>query len=66
VDRAAFVGPKELTEAYASAISPEQCIRADKVEKIKSTIAQFQGAIFLKGSRTYLLENLLPSKNLNS
>jgi UDP-N-acetylmuramoyl-tripeptide--D-alanyl-D-alanine ligase len=66
MDRAAFVGSKELTEAYASAISPEQCIRADKVEKIKSTIAQFQGAIFLKGSRTYSLESLLPSKNFNS
>ena len=66
MDRAAFVGSNDLTEAYASAISPEQCIRADKVEKIKSTIAQFQGAIFLKGSRTYSLENLLPSKNLNS
>ena len=63
-DRAAFVGSKELTEAYASAISAEQYIRADSVEKIKSTIAQFQGAIFLKGSRNYSLEKLLPSANL--
>ena len=60
-DRAAFVGSNELTEAYASAISVQQYIRADSVEKIKSTIAQFQGAIFLKGSRTYSLEKLLPS-----
>jgi UDP-N-acetylmuramoyl-tripeptide--D-alanyl-D-alanine ligase len=64
-DRAAFVGSKELTEAYASEISAEQYIRADSVEKIKSNIAQFQGAIFLKGSRTHSLEKLLPSKNLN-
>jgi UDP-N-acetylmuramyl pentapeptide synthase len=60
-DRVAFVGPNELTEAYASAISAQQYIRADSVEKIKSIIAQFQGAIFLKGSRTYSLEKLLPS-----
>jgi UDP-N-acetylmuramyl pentapeptide synthase len=60
-DRVAFVGPNELTEAYASAISVQQYIRADSVEKIKSIIAQFQGAIFLKGSRTYSLEKLLPS-----
>ena len=64
-DRAAFVGPKELTNAYASAISPQQCICTDSVEKIKSTIAQFQGAIFLKGSRNYSLEKLLPSANSN-
>ena len=64
-DRAAFVGSKELTNAYASAISPQQCICTDSVEKIKSTIAQFQGAIFLKGSRNYSLEKLLPSTNLN-
>ena len=64
-DRVAFVGSKELTKAYASAISPQQCICTDNVEKIKSTIAQFQGAIFLKGSRNYSLEKLLPSTNLN-
>ena len=64
-DRAAFVGSTEVTEAYASAISAEQYIRADSVEKIKSTIAQFEGAIFLKGSRNYSLEKLLPSTNLN-
>ena len=60
-DRVAFVGIKELTNAYASAISPEQCICTDNVEKIKSIIAQFQGAIFLKGSRKYSLEKLLPT-----
>ena len=60
-DRVAFVGPNELTEAYASGIPAQQYIRAGSVEKIKSTIAQFQGAIFLKGSRTYSLEKLLPS-----
>ena len=64
-DRAAFVGSKELTNAYAAAISPQQCICTDSVEKIKSTIAQFQGAIFLKGSRNYSLEKLLPSTNSN-
>ena len=60
-DRVAFVGPNELTEAYTSAIPAQQYIRAGSVEKIKSTIAQFKGAIFLKGSRTYSLEKLLPS-----
>ena len=65
-DRAAFVGSKELTNAYASAISPQQCICTDSVEKIKPTIAQFQGAIFLKGSRNYSLEKLLPSTNLKT
>ena len=64
-DRAAFVGSNVLTEAYASAISAQQYIRSDSAEKIKSIIAQFRGAIFLKGSRTYSLEKLLPSSNLN-
>jgi UDP-N-acetylmuramyl pentapeptide synthase len=64
-DRAAFVGSNVLTEAYASAISAQQYIRTDSVEKIKSIIAQFRGAIFLKGSRTYSLEKLLPSSNIN-
>ena len=64
-DRVAFVGSTELTEAYASAISVEQYLHADSVEIIKSTIAQFKGAIFLKGSRNYSLEKLLPSANLN-
>ena len=64
-DRVAFVGSTELTEAYASAISVEQYLHADSVEIIESTIAQFKGAIFLKGSRNYSLEKLLPSANLN-
>ena len=57
-DRVAFVGPKELTEAYASAISAQQYIRADSVEKIKSTIAQFQGAIFLTRLKSYFLPEI--------
>lgn len=64
-DRAAFVGPKVLTQAYesgalAAGANPEQLQRAENIEKIKSTVAPFAGAIFLKGSRSYRLELLVP------
>ena len=64
-DRAAFIGPDDLTLAYENgALSEEiavgQLERAANIEKIKSTVAQFEGAIFLKGSRSYQLEKLLP------
>lgn len=61
-DRVALVGSDELTQAYAATIPPEQCIFANNIKKIKSTVAQFQGAIFLKGSRSYQLELLVPEK----
>lgn len=64
-DRAAFIGPDDLTLAYENgALSEEIAVRhlerAANIEKIKSTVAQFEGAIFLKGSRSYQLEKLLP------
>jgi UDP-N-acetylmuramoyl-tripeptide--D-alanyl-D-alanine ligase len=41
-------------------IAVGQLERAANIKKIKSTVAQFEGAIFLKGSRSYQLEKLLP------
>jgi UDP-N-acetylmuramoyl-tripeptide--D-alanyl-D-alanine ligase len=59
-DRAAFIGPAALTQAYAAGAAADQCLCAENIEKIKSTVAPFKGAIFLKGSRSYQLEQLLP------
>lgn len=64
-DRAIFVGSGQLTQAYqagalAAGASAAQLIIAENIEKIKSTVAPFEGAIFLKGSRSYQLEQLLP------
>lgn len=61
-DRVCLVGPQHLTNAYCEGLSvqPEQITVADSVEKIDSVIAPYSGAIFLKGSRSYALEKLLP------
>ena len=61
-DRVCLIGPETLTEAYREGLSakPEQIVSADSIEKIQSVIAPFAGAIFLKGSRSYALEQLLP------
>jgi UDP-N-acetylmuramoyl-tripeptide--D-alanyl-D-alanine ligase len=64
-DRALFVGPDALTQAYydgaiESGCDSFQLTRAADVEKIKSVVADFAGALFLKGSRSYALEKLLP------
>jgi UDP-N-acetylmuramoyl-tripeptide--D-alanyl-D-alanine ligase len=64
-DCVAFVGPETLTQAYqagalAAGASASQLQRADHIENIKSSVAPFAGAIFLKGSRSYQLEQLLP------
>lgn len=64
-DRACFVGPASLTAAYsrgaiASGASEEQLVCAENFEIIKSIVADFKGAIFLKGSRSYQLEKLVP------
>jgi len=68
-DRVAFIGSDELTQAYeagalAAGATNAQVERAENIEKVKSTVAQFQGAIFLKGSRSYQLEKLLPKEIL--
>jgi UDP-N-acetylmuramyl pentapeptide synthase len=61
-----FVGPREWREAYlkgalASGARAEQVFAVEKCEEIKSFIAEFSGSIFLKGSRSYALETLLPA-----
>ncbi|CAA6678778.1 MULTISPECIES: UDP-N-acetylmuramoyl-tripeptide--D-alanyl-D-alanine ligase [unclassified Lentimonas] len=65
-DRAFFVGPDVLTQAYydgaiQAGSNPAQLTRSTDVEKIKSVVADFVGALFLKGSRSYALETLLPT-----
>ena len=64
-DRVVFVGPELLTRAYEigalkAGAHSEQLQSVDCVKKITSSVALFQGAIFLKGSRSYHLEVLLP------
>ena len=69
-DRVAFVGPEQLTMAYESGAlkagaHSEQVQRVDSVKKISSSVALFKGAIFLKGSRSYHLEELIPESIQN-
>jgi UDP-N-acetylmuramyl pentapeptide synthase len=64
-DRLWLVGPSELTDAYlagaeAAGVLPEQIVSSTSVDEIKSGIAAFEGAVFLKGSRCFKLESLLP------
>lgn len=64
-DRVLFVGPNSLIQGYYDGAIDAGCA-ADRldlvadVEKIKSIVAEFSGALFLKGSRSYALEQLLP------
>jgi UDP-N-acetylmuramoyl-tripeptide--D-alanyl-D-alanine ligase len=69
-DRVVFIGPSELTQCYevgaiAAGASAAQILSTEKIEKIKSTVVEFEGAIFLKGSRSYQLEQLLPKEISN-
>jgi UDP-N-acetylmuramyl pentapeptide synthase len=64
-DKLYLVGPTDLISAYATGaesvgVPAEQIIRAVSVNELKSGIAAFAGAVFLKGSRHYSLEALLP------
>ncbi|MGB0257187.1 MAG: UDP-N-acetylmuramoyl-tripeptide--D-alanyl-D-alanine ligase [Coraliomargarita sp.] len=61
-DRVCLVGPEHLTAAYREGLTAkaEQITMVDSADKIDSVIAPFTGAIFLKGSRSYALEKLLP------
>ena len=66
-DRAFFVGPADLSVAYLegaqlAGASDSQLQSVSNVEQIQSAVAAFEGTIFLKGSRSYALEKLLPSK----
>lgn len=70
-DTAVFVGPTELTQAYASGAraagathSQLECV--ENIAQIQSQFLPAAGAIFLKGSRSYQLEKLLPSDIHNS
>ena len=63
-DRALLIGPAHLTEAYlqgclqAGAMAGQiECF--ETTEAARSSVAQFKGAFFLKGSRSYQLESLL-------
>lgn len=64
-DAAFFVGPRDLTAAYregalSAGASPGQVDCAENVAAIQSMVADFHGALFLKGSRAYSLEQVLP------
>ena len=66
-DRVLFVGPDALTQAYSDGaievgLGKAQLNCFTNVEKMKSVVADFAGALFLKGSRSYALEKLLPLK----
>lgn len=68
-DRAVFVGPDTLTHAYflgvlSNGAREDQLKCTDSVQNVMSCISSFSGAIFLKGSRNYQLEKLLPSFNI--
>ena len=69
-DKVIFVGPELLTRAYVigalrAGAHSEQLQSVDCVKKIISSVALFKGAIFLKGSRSNHLEELLPKSLLN-
>ncbi|ADE56080.1 UDP-N-acetylmuramoyl-tripeptide--D-alanyl-D-alanine ligase [Coraliomargarita akajimensis] len=61
-DRVYLVGPQALLAGYAQALEKagSQLSFGEKVENFESEIADFKGALFLKGSRSYRLEQLLP------
>lgn len=64
-DRAVLIGPPEMTAAYlAGAVKAGarkgQFCEADSVTSAGNPLADFEGALFLKGSRGYTLEKILP------
>ncbi|MEC7274499.1 MAG: UDP-N-acetylmuramoyl-tripeptide--D-alanyl-D-alanine ligase [Verrucomicrobiota bacterium] len=64
-DKVVFVGPELLTRAYEigalkAGANSEQIQSVNCVKKITSSVALFEGVIFLKGSRNNHLEELLP------
>lgn len=68
-DKVWFIGPDDLTEAYAagasdSSVAKVQISCTSQPKEIESEIRKFSGAYFLKGSRQFKLESLL-SKSLN-
>jgi UDP-N-acetylmuramoyl-tripeptide--D-alanyl-D-alanine ligase len=64
-DRAFLVGPCALVDAYRDGAletgsDSAQLVTVADVEQIHSEVAEFTGALFVKGSRAYALETLLP------
>ena len=69
-DRVLLVGPEPLAEAYREGILAAgglaaQVASTEKTADFHSEVAEFKGAVFLKGSRRYALESLLdpPSRS---
>jgi len=65
-DMACFVGPPALTEAYAAGAreagwTADALASSETADAFESLIAAFKGAVFLKGSRSYALERLVPT-----
>lgn len=65
-DQLCLVGPESLRNAYAdgalcAGVNATQIHSVEKSTDLQSLIADFEGAIFLKGSRSYGLECLLPT-----
>ncbi len=65
-DRLCCVGPQRLVAGYldgacAAGWGTADIQVVDSSEKLNSFIAEFEGALFFKGSRSYALETLLPA-----
>jgi len=68
-DTAVFVGPDALTAAYlrgaaSNGVGSGQIRSVENTAGIESMVADFKGALFLKGSRSHQLEKLLPESLL--
>jgi UDP-N-acetylmuramyl pentapeptide synthase len=68
-DTAVFVGPDALTAAYlrgaaSNGVGSGQIRSVENTADIESMVADFKGALFLKGSRSHQLEKLLPESLL--
>lgn len=61
-DQVYLIGPEQLTDAYRAGLPKGEWTveSAPTIEPFKSLVAQFKGALFLKGSRAYALEQLIP------
>lgn len=64
-DRAILIGPKILTAAYRRGAlffggRSDQINCVENPDSVQSMVADFKGGLFLKGSRAYRLEKLLP------
>lgn len=65
-DRVVFIGPAAMTAAYVegaleAGAHREQLTTFAETDAARPDLADFRGALFLKGSRSYALEKLLPN-----